>query len=537
MTERTVLIGLDGATFTILDTLFQEGVMPFLAELSRSGVKANLRTVIPALTPPAWTSLVTGRSPGQHGIFDFFQKTSPQSHTLRFLTSRDVAGETIWSLANQGGKRAIALNFLLTYPAPAIDGYVVPGWMPWKQLRLGCHPRNLYDRIKALPGFEPRELAMDMAHEEKALEGCPPDEYLDWIDWHTRREQQWFQILAMLLAEQNPCELVTILFDGVDKLQHLFWRFIDPAYSHTLQSAWEGQVRERCLEYYRQLDSLLANIVHLVGQEASIILASDHGFGPQERTFFANAWLAERGYLTWAEGGGPQSSEAQRLGIGQIARHGYLLDWERTRAYAPMPSSNGIHIVRASEAYPGGVPEEKYEAFRNQLIDELLAIKDLADGQPVVDQVWPREAIFDGPRLALAPDLTLVLRDGGLISILGSDAVVKPRPQPSGTHRPDGIFIAQGAGFKSGTRLPELSILDVAPLILYSLDLPIPEELASRLPLTVLEPSTLQARPMKTIRQPGLTDENLRQADGAPALDEETEAALMERLRALGYVE
>ena len=64
MKRQTVLLGLDGATFTVLDPLMRDGVMPFLKEFAATGVRADLRSVIPALTPPAWTSLTTGRSPG-----------------------------------------------------------------------------------------------------------------------------------------------------------------------------------------------------------------------------------------------------------------------------------------------------------------------------------------------------------------------------------------------------------------------------------------------------------------------------------------
>ena len=149
--------------------------MPFLKDFVATGVQAELHSVIPPLTPPAWTSLVTGRSPGQHGIFDFFRKESPDSHHIRFITSQDIGAETIWSVANRHDLQVTVLNFPVMFPPPRINGYSVSGWMPWRQLRLGCHPADLYDRLKALPGFNARELAMDMKMEEKAIEGCRPD--------------------------------------------------------------------------------------------------------------------------------------------------------------------------------------------------------------------------------------------------------------------------------------------------------------------------------------------------------------------------
>jgi predicted AlkP superfamily phosphohydrolase/phosphomutase len=535
MMTSTMLIGLDGATFTILDPLMQDGIMPFLKEFVDSGVRAELRSVIPALTPPAWTSLMTGRSPGGHGIFDFFLKESPDSPYIRFATFHDIHTETIWSMVNRHGQRATALNYPLMFPPPAIDGYVVSGFIPWRQLRLGCHPADLFERLKSLPGFNQRELAMDMALEEKAIEGCQSDEYEDWIELHIRREQNWFQILRKLMLE-DPCELTAVLFDGVDKIQHLLWRFLDPAYLSETMSPWEQQIRERCLDYFRQLDQLLAEIVSLAGPDATVVLASDHGFGPQTGTFFINTWLEQHGYLAWADNKAPLASKPGELGIGQLARHVYLLDWDRTLAYAPTPSSNGIHIVVAEEDGKTGIPKSEYESFRSRLVDELRSFTDLA-GEPVVSQIWTREEAFAGPFMDLAPDLTLELRDGGLVSIVASDAPYKPRPEPSGTHHRDGIFIARGPGLRQGASLPRLSIVDVAPLVLYSMGLPIPADLDGRVPTEAVEPEALQAHPVQTAAPTAPVASEPSEVPAGPVLDAEAEAELMRRLRALGYVE
>ena len=224
----TVLIGLDGATWTILDPYMERGVMPFLRDLCARGTRAPLRSIVPALTPPAWTSVMTGKRPGGHGVFDFFQKDDPDSIHFRFASSQDVHSATIWSLASDAGQRIISLNFPLMFPAPDVAGCVVPGgMMPWRQLRLGCHPAGLFDRLKALPGFNPREM-LDMELEVKAIEGCPADEQHAYVEQHITREQRWLEVARHLIREE-PAELIGVMFDGVDKLQHLCWRFIDPA--------------------------------------------------------------------------------------------------------------------------------------------------------------------------------------------------------------------------------------------------------------------------------------------------------------------
>ena len=540
MKRQTVLLGLDGATFTVLDPLMRDGVMPFLKEFTASGVRGELRSVIPALTPPAWTSLTTGRSPGHHGIFDFFCKEAPDSHHIRIATARDVHAETIWSLADRGGLRTMALNFPLMFPPPKVNGFVVPGWMPWRQMRLGCHPSDLFDRLKKLPGFNAQELAMDLNPEAKALQGCREDEYEEWVALHIRREKQWAAILCDLMRE-DPCELTAIVFDGVDRIQHLCWRFLAPAAGDSFTPA-EQRIRERCLEYFRELDGILAEVVSLAGPEATVVFASDHGFGPQTGTFFVNAWLEQRGYLAWAGADAPRAAEAQALGIEQLAKHDHLLDWAKTRAYAPTPSSNGIHIVQASPEHPHGVPASEYRQFRDRLADELRAVKGPATGQGIVARVYTRDEVFDGPHKPMAPDLTLELNDGGLISILASDVAYRSRSVPSGTHRREGIFMARGPGLECGQRLQGVSILDVAPLLLHSLDLAVPADMEGRVPAGAFHPAWLRQRPVRTAAAPKAPEPQPEPVAAGAAPDDslftkEDELKLAQRLRDLGYIE
>ncbi|HTY96176.1 MAG TPA: alkaline phosphatase family protein [Solirubrobacteraceae bacterium] len=531
----TVLIGLDGATFDVLDPYMEAGVMPNLAALSARGTRAVLRSIMPPLTPPAWTSMVTGKHPGQHGIFDFFQKEEPGSVYFSFATSQEVRSATIWTLASEQERRIISLNFPLMFPPPPVEGAVVPGgMMPWRQLRLGCHPPGLFDRLKELPAFNPREM-LDMELEIKAIDGCPEDEHAEFVELHIRREQRWAEVVRHLMGTEQA-DLVGVMFDGVDKLQHLCWRFIDPAFRPSQPSAWEQDMIDLCERYFHSLDGLIAGIVEQAGPEATIVLASDHGFGPTRDVFHVNSWLEQQGYLTWAGEDSPEDRGDTEVGFAEMTRHVHALDWSRTVAYAATPSSQGINIV---ERLPGGeqpMPEDVRAKLAQEIAGALREVRRPHDGEALVEEVWTREQAFSGPFEQLGPDLSLVLADGGTMSILPSETVVARRPEARGHHRWEGIFLATGPGIRKGASVEELSIVDVAPLLLHQLGLAAPEDMAGSVPEAVFEPGELERRPPRSAPAPA-PPEAIQSPQQALELEPEEQAAVMERLRALGYVE
>jgi hypothetical protein len=137
--------------------------------------------------------------------------------------------------------------------------------------------------------------------------------------------------------------------------------------------------------------------------------------------------------------------------------------------------------------------------------------------------------------MGLAPDLTLSLRDGGFVSILNSEVVLKTRAEVVGTHRPQGIFMAKGPRIRQGLSLPALSITDVAPTLLYSLGLPVPNDLEGRVAEQIFESAALHDRPI-CIGDPTYVPEAFPQGLDNQE-DKEGEAQVLERLKNLGYVE
>lgn len=533
MTGRTVLIGLDGATFTLLDPLIAAGMMPSLGALISRGARAPLRSTIHPLTPPAWTSLMTGRTPGNHGVFDFIRlDRTAETPSYTLATSAHVRCETIWSMASRRGQPVTCLNFPLMFPAPKLDGVVIPGYVPWSYLPRAVHPRGLFQRLKECQGLNPRELSTDWQHERKAVQGLAEDQLEEWVRFHIVRERRWSEILTHLMREE-PRPLTAVLFDGVDRIQHLCYHLIDLKTAAEYTSPEARAVHALCLQYYRELDGHIARIVELAGDEAHVVVASDHGFTRAgNKIFYANAWLEKNGYLRWREG--VPCDDQARMALDDNTESSTLLDWTGTSAFALSSSSNAIHIRRADRPGRPGVAPEQYPAFRDALKNSLLKLKDPDTGLPVVSRVLTREEAFPGAHLDEAPDLTLVLQDLSFLSVLRADDALKLRRTPYGTHHPDGVFVAAGPGIEPGAALAPLSICDVAATILYTLGLPVPEELEGELPSAIFQPGYLRGRPV--VRE---STRGARLAGAAPddeQLPPEAEAQIRERLKALGYL-
>ena len=205
-----------------------------------------------------------------------------------------------------------------------------------------------------------------------------------------------------------------------------------------------------------------------------------------------------------------------------------MVDWKRTLAFCPTPSSNAI-FIKKDMGTGLGVREDDYLAFALKLQSELLGIRDPSNGQPIVvgaDLNKLRGSSFVEP----CPDITLRLRDSGFVSILKSNKILSQRPHPDGTHRPAGIFIGHGPSFRKGARLAPLDILDISPLILTLMGIPVPRDMEGRVPTEALV-GDHELREGETTSAPS-TDVSDR-----PEPSQEEREALINQLKVLGYMD
>ncbi len=526
MSNRVLMIGLDGATFSLLSPLSQEGHLPFLTSLIRKGTVAQLMSTRNPLTPPAWTSMTTGVSPETHGIYDFLRPAFLEDGGvfLKINDRRDNHAETVFSIANRGGKRTTTLNFFGFYPAPPLDGHVASGFVPWKHLRGGIHPPELFDALRASKDFDYRDLGMDIGEEKKVVQGLDADEHEEWIELQNVRDKAWTDVMCRLL-KNDPTDLAAIVLDGPDKIQHLFWRYLDPDCVSGEPGEQTDKITRLVTDFYVRMDDNIRRMVEASGPDTNVIITSDHGFGPTDEIVYINQWLADKGYLQWRDGG--HGDGRAQLAADKLKDHQAMIDWKRTVAFCPTPSSNAI-FIKPDNGDGTGITPDRYMEFALKLREELLDWKD-KDGKPVLAGL-DMNKMRGRPFVEPCPDITLKLRDGGFVSIISSDETVKPRDLADGTHRPEGIFIASGPAFRQDEQVDPLNLLDIAPLMLTLLGLPVPKNLEGRVPHETLVPG-IHATKAGVTKAVGAADQ-----DRAEPSEEEREA-LLRQMKKLGYMD
>jgi predicted AlkP superfamily phosphohydrolase/phosphomutase len=553
--QAVLAIGLDGATFDILDPWIRDGTLPALARLRRAGSSGRLASTVPPLTAPAWSSFMTGKNPGKHGVLHFFplqRGSGAIEASASVVNSRVLRGQTLWDVLSRQGYRTAVLNVPMTYPPHEVNGVLVSGMLAPAGSRDYTHPPALASEL----GDYRVDLDYFLGEKMGRHENVPPLERLvtelrDLLEVRGRTAENFF-------GREN-WDFFMVVFTGTDRLGHFLWPYHFPDHEEQQATPLHRAVRD----YYVRLDRIVGALVEAAGDQSAVLLMSDHGMGPaSDRVVYLNQWLQGQGLLRqlpvssswrnpnrWLAALGlsrdrlaclknrlPTDGPVGRR-VAKASRWPLPIDYQRSRAHfrTIYVSVGGIYI---GEQYERGSPE--YDRLCGSIIDGLAQIRDQETGESVVERVAHGRDIYPGESLQGAPDVIVVLKPRYRCNHrLGSAAVVGPRVETHagrrvvGDHRSDGIFIAAGAGIRqSGEPVAGLRLEDLSPTILYLLDADIPRGLDGAVIEKAIDPHLLSRR------EPRYTDAHTdTDADGAPEGSPAHRSALTDRLRALGYVD
>ncbi len=546
---RVVVLGLDGATFTILRPWMEAGYLPNLARLAHEGVHGKLESVVPPYSAPAWVSLVTGKGPGKHGIVDFW-RYDPSTDERWPVDASNVGTVALWDILGEHGRLVGAVNVPLTYPPRLINGVMVSGMMTPGEDTPYTHPPELKNWLKEVAGDYEADPYTSVDRTSAFLKRV-----LYWVE---RRE-----VAHLRLLESRPFDFFINVVQALDPIQHHFWRVLDESHpNHDDNEA--GRLRPLLLRCYQAVDKVVGHRLGMLDGRTTLFVVSDHGFGPVYRRFNVNRFLLEHGFLALEGDAMPHPLRSQVVeGIRTVGRmldvlnlRGRLLDnrqrealrrrldksaapavdWLRTRVYYTGLTGQALYVNLVGREATGIVPHgEPYEEVRDSLIAALVNLHDPDTGEPVISAAYRREEVYTGSCLAQLPDVVFSLRDRPYLPSehMAAQAIIEPLPPESsgGRHYPEGIFMAVGRGVRQGVVLDGAHLIDVAPTILYALGLPVPGDMDGHVLTEVFTQEHLAAYPVR---------------EGSPPMappvveghmDQQTDDVITERLRALGYLD
>lgn len=486
--RRVLVLGLDGATFDLLDPWMAAGELPYLKGLQARGLRAPLRSVYPPKTIPAWYSFATGQDPGALGIFGFTEPDGGPGKSRIVQTFRPA--EAVWDHLSRRGVTVGVLNFPVRSAYP-INGFVVPGMLTENA---PTFPDGLRESLE-------RESGHPYLHELPAYREA---ERAAWMDHATRVVEQYGRWAEILIDRYRPGFLFA-LFRETDRVQHQHWaELVRPL----------DEVGEDLKHFFRTVDRTCAQVEQAfrrVGGPSTTLVISDHGHGAARSDFFTNRWLAEEGYLVlkrarlgwrrrtvsrlllgaqrfgWTRrlvgfaadrlrGGARREWMGRALtGEGSFESMAANIDWAKTVAFS-YPVPEGIYLNR----YNADLSAER----KTQLVGEIR--RKLESYAKAKIEVFDPTTLYQGRNLAQAP--ALLLRIDGMetesrMDFSYPEPMLRHRPDffyGSGVHRMDGILIAEGDGISGGRRTEPYSLLDVAPTVLEAMGCPIPSAMAGR---------------------------------------------------------
>ncbi len=421
MDKKVVILGLDGVAYTFLVALMRKGYMPNLASIVRDGTFIQIETTIPDISCTAWTSFMTGRDPGGHGIFGFTD-VCPYTYGTYFTNSMHISCECLWDSLARFGKRCVILNVPATYPARPINGVLIAGFVA-PDLEMAVYPKAAYEYLKGIEyrlDVDTRKAADSRDHLIQELNETL-EKRIQAI-WHFWESEQWDLFMAVLTE--------------TDRINHFCW------------DAWEDERHPYhwvFIDYYKQVDRFLGTLYDRFldlssSSPACFTMISDHGFTKAKAEVYLNYWLKEVGLL---------ASDSSKNIVN--ATMTFALDQGR------------IYINRCARGYSDGTTT--YQKLQLELLDNLWQLKQEA---PFLKGVFCKEDIYSGPLVERAPDLILLPKPGFILKGgLAGDALLGHSPV-TGTHTQDDAFF-----FISGRKpVRNLKIHHIASLILKEMGLP-----------------------------------------------------------------
>jgi predicted AlkP superfamily pyrophosphatase or phosphodiesterase len=300
-----LLIGIDGATWDILDPLLQEGALPNLAKLVAAGARGPLKTFEPTLSPILWTTIATGVGPARHGIAGFTAPVAGRLGETAIVTSNLRRVRALWNILSDRGITVGVTGWWATYPAERVNGFVISDQandlrryiyrlaldLDTKGQPAAADPRALFppelraelgDALELPTAITRADLArffeLPADREDLLAAAAVDDEDILSVFKFAYLIDESFLAAATRALERRRPAFAAVYLNGLDAAEHHFWKHMRPQGFADAPAAEVARYRDVIRNYCRWVDAAIGKLLAIYPPErATIVVVSDHG--------------------------------------------------------------------------------------------------------------------------------------------------------------------------------------------------------------------------------------------------------------------
>ena len=464
MVKRVMVIGLDCADPKLVFEKFK-GKLPNISKLMNQGFYGQLESTIPPITCPAWMCMVTGKNPGQLGVYGFRSRNGHDYKGMVIADSSQIKEKKVWDLLSEQGKKVMVIGVPQTFPPQPVNGYLVTSFLTPGIESNYTYPTDFKEEIKQVVG----KYMLDVENFRTDNKDIVLKEIYDMTEKRFK--------LAKHLIRNKDWNLFFMVEMGTDRIHHAFWKYLDETHKKfEAGSKYENAI----LDYYKYLDEQIGELMQLIDADTAVMIVSDHGAKKMDGCICLNEWLIENGYLKLKNY--PQTQT--RLDPDNI-------DWSKTKAWGWGGYYGRIFLnVKGREAN-GIIEPEDYEKERNELIEKLEDIRDEKGNKLDTKVLKPEETyaqVNGNPADLMAFFGDLAWRSLGSVghrTILRFDNDTGPDDAMHDWH---GIFILYNPKKKvQNHELKGVKLIDIAPTILELMGFNAPQDIEGKAVKEVVE--------------------------------------------------
>ena len=528
--RRLFILGIDGASFDMLEPWIAAGDLPGFGELMADGCQAILQSSIPPLSPVAWSSIASGVNPGKHGVYDFLLKKHGGDNKrplFSFARGSDRKTKAFWEILSEHGKSSIVVNMPCSFPPDPINGLMISGWDSARDRAKGFYPGELYNEI--IEKFGAYYMGpFDLLSKSEMVHTNPDS---------NRKLHEAMLVITQLrrkallhLAREHSWDTFFGVFTESDVVQHRFWR--------TLGS--KDYTQSPIFQVYQEIDLFIQNLMKDFGKDIDIMVVSDHGFTSLLTGLDLNLYLEQHGFLK------RRISPAGFLLFFLLKRMKTMRrrlksllskSWVPDRLGAAKPRHMVIDFPNTRLFFEGTYPYF-YASQPGRGEDALTELREVLtslqyQGETVFKDVLPANEAFWGPYVDELPEFIGILNDH--FEAAGADAFMNQGSRNrevfcdhvwEGNHTENGIFVFRGEDVQE-RQLDRLKVFDIAPTVLGYYDVAVPREMDGK-PIEAI----LGSREIK------YSDYNIYKGESlvSSTLGQDDASAIEDRLKSLGYL-